>query len=87
MITFLPDIIVKTKYWNQFIMDIPGSASILMYNNSASPMSLVYDLSYNIISPTDLSNNFLSPNNYGIPFLWTLSRNFHHPPGLTLSWL
>jgi len=50
-------------------MDIPGPASMLMYNNSASPVSLVYNPSHNITSPTDLSNNFLFLSNHGIPFL------------------
>ena len=84
MIISLPDIIVKTKHWNEFTMDIPGLVSILMYNSSASPVLLVCDLSYNITSPTDLSNNFLFLNNYGIPILWTSSRNSCHPPGLIL---
>ena len=66
-------------------MDIPGLVSILMYNSSASPVLLVCDLSYNVTSPTDLSNNFLFPNNYEIPILWTLLRNSCYPPGLTLS--
>ena len=46
-----------------------------MYNNFASPVSLVYDLNLNITSFTDFSSNFLSPNNYEILFLWTSSRN------------
>jgi len=45
-------------------MNIPGLAFVLMYNNSASPVSLVCDLSHNITSPTDLSNNFLFLNDY-----------------------
>jgi len=60
--------------------------TVLIYNNSASPVSLAYNLSHNVTSPTDLSNNFLSLNDYGIPFLWTSSRNFCHSPDLTLSW-
>ena len=68
-------------------MDIPSLASVLMYNNSASPVSLVYDPSHNTTSLTNLSNNFLSPNDYEIPFLQTSLRNFHHPPSLTISWL
>ena len=87
MITSLPDTLVKTKHWNQFAINIPSLASVLIYNNSASPMSLVCNLSYNITSFIGLSNNFLFPNNYGIPFLWTLLRNFHYSLGLTLSWL
>ena len=47
-------------------MDIFDPASILIYNNSMSFISFVCNLSYNIISFTNLSNNFLSPNNYGI---------------------
>ena len=86
MITFLPDIMIKTKHQNYFTMDIPSPASILIYNNSASPMSLVCDPSHNVTSPTDLSNNFLFLNDHGIPFLWTSSKNFCHPSGLTLSW-
>jgi len=66
MITFLLYIIVKTKHWNQFAVDIPGPVSILTYNNFVSPVSLVYNISHNITSPTDLSNNFLFPNNHEI---------------------
>ena len=44
------------------------------------------DPSYNVTTSMDPSNNSLSLNDHGIPFLWTSSRNFHHPPGLTLSW-
>ena len=50
-------------------MDIPSPVSMLMYNNFASLVSLVYNSSYNFTSFIDLSNNFLSLNNYGIPFL------------------
>jgi len=57
----------------------------LMYNNSTSPVSLVCNLSHNITSLMDLSNNSPSLNDHGIPFLWTSSRNFYHFPGLTLS--
>ena len=78
IITFLPDILVKIKHWNQSAADTSGPASVLMYNNSASPVSLVCDLSHNVTSPIDLSNNS--------PFLWTLLRNFCHSPGLILSW-
>ena len=67
-------------------MDISGPASTLMYNNFASPMSLVCNPSHNITSPTDLSNNSLSSNDYEIPFLWTSSKNFCHLLSLTLSW-
>ena len=87
MITFLPDILVKIKHWNQSATDTPGPASVLMYNNSASPVSLVCDPSHNVTSPMDPSNNSPSLNDYGIPFLWTSLRNFHHPLGLTLSQL
>jgi len=86
MITFLLDILVKTKHWNYSTADIPGPASIPMYNNFASPVSLVCDPSHNVTSHTDLSNNFPSLNDHGIPFLWTSLRNFHHPLGLILSW-
>ena len=86
IITFLPDILVKIKHWNQSTVDTSGLASVLMYNNSASPVSLVCDPSHNIISPIDLSNNSLSLNDHGIPFLWTSLRNFYHPLGLTLFW-
>ena len=67
-------------------MDIPGPASMLMYNNSTSPISLVYDPNHNVISSTDLSNNFLFLNSHGILFLQTLLKNFCHSLGLTLSW-
>jgi len=50
-------------------MDISGPVSALMYNNSASLMLLVYNPSHNVTSPTDLSNNFLFSNSYGILFL------------------
>ena len=86
MITSLPDILIKTKHWNQFIMDIPSSASVLIYNNSTSPVSLVYNSSYNITSTIDLSNNSLFLNDHGISFLQTLLRNFYHSPDLILSW-
>ena len=86
MTTFLLYIMVKTKYWNQFTTDIPSPVSMLIYNNFASSMSLVCNSSHNVTSPMDLSNNFLSLNDHGIPFLWTSSKNFYHPPGLTLSW-
>ena len=80
MITFLPDILVKTKYCNQSATDTPSPASVLMYNNSASPVSLVCNSSHNVTSSIDLSNN------HGIPFLWTSSKNFYYPSGLILSW-
>ena len=86
MTTSLLDIIVKTKHWNQFTTNIPGPASVLMYNNSASPVSFVCDLSHNITSFTDLSNNFLFLNDHEIPFLWTSLRNFYYSLGLILSW-
>jgi len=50
-------------------MDTPGPAFMLMYNNSASLVSLVCDPSHNITSPMDLSNNSISLNDHGIPFL------------------
>ena len=86
MIISLPDILVKIKHQNQSTVNIPGPASMLMYNISTSPMLLVYNPNHNITSPTDLSNNSLSLNDHGIPFLQTSSRNFYHPLGLTLSW-
>ena len=86
MITSLPDILVKIKHWNQSTIDTPGPAFMLMYNNSASPVSLVCNPSHNVTSPMDPSNNSPSLNDHGIPFLWTSSRNFCHPLGLTLSW-
>ena len=86
MITSLLDILVKIKHWNQSTTDTPSPATMLMYNNSTSPMSLVCNLNHNVTSPTDLSNNFPFLNDHGIPFLQTLLRNFHHSPGLTLSW-
>jgi len=46
-------------------MDTPGPASVLMYNNSASPVSLVCHLNHNITSPINLSNNFPSLNDHG----------------------
>ena len=87
MITSLPDILVKIKHQNQSAMDTPGPASMLIYNNSASPISLVCDTSHNITSPTDFSNNSPSLSNHGILFLWTSLRNFCHSLDLTLSWL
>ena len=82
----LPNIMVKTKYWNQFTIDISGPAFILMYNNFTSSVLLVCNPSHNVTSLTDLSNNFLSLNDHGIPFLQTSLRNFYHLLGLTLSW-
>ena len=69
IITSLQDILVKTKHWNQFATNISGLAFMLIYKNSASPMSLVCNPSHNITNPTDPSNNFLSLNNHRIPFL------------------
>ena len=86
IITSLLDILVKTKHWNYSAANTPGPASVLMYDNSASPVSLVCDLSHNVTSPMDLSNNSPFLNDHGIPFLWTSSRNFHYPPDLTLFW-
>ena len=76
--------LVRTKHWNQFPMDISSSVFILIYNNSASSMLLVCNLSHNITSLTDLSNNFLFPNNHRISFLQTLLRNSHYSLSLTL---
>ena len=78
MIISLPDII---KYWNLFAMNTHGPASMLMYNSSASSMSLVCDPSNNVISLTNISNN------YRIPFVQTSSRNFCYSLCLTLSQL
>ena len=86
IITSLPDILVKIKHWNQSAVDTPSPAFVLMYNNSASPVSLVCDPSHNITSSIDLLNNSPSLNDHRILFLWTSSRNFHHPLDLTLSW-
>jgi len=69
MITFLLATLIKTKHCNSFATDILGPAFILMYNNSASLISLVCDLNHNITSLMDLSSNSLSLNNYGILFL------------------
>ena len=82
----LLDILVKTKHWNQFATDISGPVSMLMYNNSTSPMSLVYNPSHNVTSPMNLSNNSLFLNNHRIPFLQTSLRNFCYPSSLILSW-
>ena len=86
MITFQLATLVKIKSQNQFAIDILSLASILIYNNSTSSMSLVYNLNYNVTSLTDLSSNFLFPNDYGIPFLQTLSRNFCYSLNLILFW-
>jgi len=48
MIIFLLAILVRTKHWNLFAIDISGLAFILMYNNSASSVSLVCDLNYKL---------------------------------------
>ena len=69
MITSLLDTLVKTKHWNLFTTNISGPVFALMYNNSASSVLLVYNLSYNVTSSADLSNNSLFPNDYRIPFL------------------
>ena len=73
-------------------MDTSGPVSVLMYNNSTSLVLSVCNPSYNVTSPTDFSNNSPSLNDHGILFLWTSSRNFHHPLGLAtilviVSWL
>ena len=62
MITSLPDILVKIKNWNQSAMNTSSPAFMLIYNNSTSPVSLVCDLSHNVTSPMDLSNNSPSLN-------------------------
>ena len=69
MIISSPDILVKAKHWNQSTTNTSGPASMLMYNNSASPVSLVYDPNYNVTSSIDPSNNSLSLNDHEIPFL------------------
>jgi len=69
MIIFLLNILVKTKHWNSFATDIPSLVFMLIYNNSASLMSLVCNPSHNITSPMNLSNNSLFLNDYGILFL------------------
>ena len=71
MITSLLDILVKIKHQNQSTTDTPGPASVPMYNNSVSSVSLVCDPSHSITSPMDLSNNFLFLNDHGCSFLWT----------------
>ena len=86
MIIFLLATSVRIKYWNLFTIDIPGPASILMYNNSTSPVSFICNLNYNITNLINLLNNSLFLNNYGIPFLQTSSRNSYYSLGLTLSW-
>ena len=50
-------------------MDISSPVFILMYNNSASSVLLVCNLSYNVTRSMDLSNKFLFLNDYGISFL------------------
>ena len=87
MITSSLDILVKTKHWNQSTADISSLASMLIYNNSASSVSFVCNPSHNITSPTDLSNNFLSLNDYRILFLQTSLKNFCYSLDLTLFWL
>ena len=86
MITFLLDTSVKTKHQNLFATDISGLTSMLIYNNFTSSVSLVYNLSYNVTSPMGLLNNFLSPNNYGIPFPQTSLRNSYYSLVLILFW-
>ena len=84
MIIFQLATLVRTKLQNQFAADISGPVSALIYNNSASSMSLIYNLSYNVTSLTDLSNNSLFLNNHRIPFLQTLLRNFYYSLSLIL---
>ena len=84
IITSSLDILVKIKHWNQSATDTPSPVSMLIYNNSASSVSLVCNPSHNVISPIDRLNNSPSLNGYGIPFLWTSLRNFRHSLGLTL---
>ena len=87
MIISLLDIMVKTKHQNQFVTNIPGLASILIYNNFASSVLLVCNLSHNITSSMDLSNNSQSLNNHGISFLQTSLRNSCYFLSLILFWL
>ena len=60
-----------------------------MHNNSVSPVSLVCNPSYNVISPIDLSNNFLDLNDHGIPFLWLFRDGelVERSIGLVTLWL
>ena len=60
MVIFLLATLVRTKYWNLFTMDIFDLIFILIYNNSASLVLLVYNLNHNITSLIDLSNNSYS---------------------------
>ena len=69
IIIFLLATSVKIKHWNLFTADISGLAFALIYNNSTSLVSLVCNLSYNVTSPMNLSNNSLFLNNYRILFL------------------
>ena len=85
IIISLPNIMVKTKHQNQFTIDIPSPASVLTYNNFASLMLLICNLSHNATSPMDLSSNFLFLNDHRISFLWTSSKNFYYPLSLILS--
>ena len=68
-------------------MIIPGLVSMLIYNNSANPVSLVYNPNLSITSLINPSSNSLSLNNHRILFLWTSLRNFCYSLSLTLSWL
>ena len=60
MVIFMLAILVRTKYWNLFTMYIFGLIFILIYNNSASLISLVYNLNHNITSLIDLSSDSYS---------------------------
>ena len=53
-IIFLLATLVRIKYWNLFVIAIPSLVSILIYNNSASLVSLVYNSNLNVTSPIDL---------------------------------
>ena len=74
MIIFFLATLIRTKHWNQFAIAIPGPVSMLIYNNFASPILLVYNPNSSVTSLMDLSSNFPSSNSYRILFLWTSSK-------------
>ena len=74
MIIFFLATLIRTKHWNQFTIAIPGPVSMLIYNNFASPILLVYNPNSSVTSLMDLSSNFPSSNSYRILFLWTSSK-------------
>ena len=67
--------------------DTPGLASMLMYNNSTSPVSLVCDPSHNITYSMDLLNNSPSLNDHRIPCLFGDRKLFKRSIGLMTLWL